>query len=585
MVRAARVAVVLMLIFLAGCGGKKGQLDKVVARAGDIEVTLGDFSDAWTKITPQNRPDVSTLDGKRKFANDLVNQRILLAEAKRLGGVTDPQVLRLLEQRRRADALAALYHDEIQAKVEVQGADVEELYKRRGTNIRASHILLEDVETAKRVRAEIESGAISFEDAARKYTLDQSTRAAGGSLGEILWATTLPAFQEPAFAQEPGVISQPIETHFGVHLLRVDERVTKQLPSLEEMRPGLRADVGRQKEQLRLREFSAELEQKAQFTWNEEGVRTLRAAIDEMTKRDPDSVAAEDRSVPPADEERRKVVLATFSGRNWTIGDYVDLIRQQPESIRPPGAIPVVGLKEFIRTSQIDPELAFAEAQARKIDARPEVKTGVQRLEEQVLIETLHGRFLQTVDITPEEVRSFFDSTRAVDSTTFLMPERVDMVVIANPDSSKVRDALTRIARGASETDVIPSVSLDMRSASRGGRTGPIPAGTYPPPVEEVAFAKGRVGKGWSPLIRTEALVYAVKVLSHDDSRAANFDEVQPKLTQQLAQARGEKTFEDWLKKDRETRGVEIFDDALELYGQAVTGPAKEATAGSPQGT
>ncbi|MFN8178496.1 MAG: peptidylprolyl isomerase [bacterium] len=583
MIRPPRGAVVFGLLLLAGCGGKKGHLDKVVARAGDIQVTIGDFNDAWNKITPTNRPDISTLELKRTFANDLVNQRILLAEARRLGGITDSTVLGALEQRRRGDILSALYHDEIQAKVEVKAKEVEDLYQHRAVNVRASHILLEDEETAKRVRADIEAHKITFEDAAKKYSLDQGSRLKGGSLGEIQWNATLPDFQSRAFSQEPGVISEPFQTTFGFHLLRVDERIPKKLPSLDEMRPTLRSDLQRQQEQLLVRQFSAGLEQKAGLQWNEEGLRTLRAAIDEMAKVDQDTIPSERQYLPPADEARRKVVVATFAGRDWTIGDYLRELRQLPTPNRPPGQVPVSGLKELIRTTQIDPELAYQEALARKIGDRPEIKQGMSRLEEQILIETLHARFLQAADITPEEVRAYFDSTAQKNPDAVKIPERVDMLVLAHTDSTAVKKALARIAKGEDEAKVIQEVSMDPRTNSKGGRTGPVARGTYPPQVEDVAFSSA-VGKGWSKPIVTEAGCLAVRVLSKEPARPAKFEEVQPALTQNLAQAKGEKAFDDWLKKEREKRKVEVYDDALQLMSQAITGPKTPAAPGAHAG-
>ena len=61
-----------------------------------------------------------------------------------------------------------------------------------------------------------------------------------------------------------------------------------------------------------------------------------------------------------------------------------------------------------------------------------------------------------------------------------------------------------------------------------------------------------------------------MKVLAHEQPRPAKFDEVKDGLIQTLATSRGEMAFEDWLKQERERRSVEIFDEALELYGQAV---------------
>ena len=189
-----------------------------------------------------------------------------------------------------------------------------------------------------------------------------------------------------------------------------------------------------------------------------------------------------------------------------------------------------------------------------------------------MLIETLHGRFLQTVDITPEEVRAYFDSTRTADSTAFTMPERVDMMVIANPDEAKVRDALKRIARGEPEAKVIEQSSRHCARAATAGDRVPWRWGRTRRPSRTSVH-----GTGASKIIPTEGMFFAIKVLMHERQRPATYEEVQPKLTQQMAQSRGEKAFDDWLNKDRETRGVEIFDDALELIGQAVSGPGSSA--------
>jgi parvulin-like peptidyl-prolyl isomerase len=151
-------------------------------------------------------------------------------------------------------------------------------------------------------------------------------------------------------------------------------------------------------------------------------------------------------------------------------------------------------------------------------------------------------------------------------------------------DSTEVKKGLARIAKGESEEKVIKEVSMDMRTNTKGGRTGLVARGTYPPQVEDVAFSP-TVGKGWSKPIVTEAGCLAIRVLAKDPAHPAKFEDVQPTLTQNLAQAKGEKAFDDWLKKEREKRGVEVYDDALELMSQAITGPKPPAAAGAKPAT
>jgi peptidyl-prolyl cis-trans isomerase D len=77
---------------------------------------------------------------------------------------------------------------------------------------------------AEALRAEIESGKESFADAARRESADTASAADGGSLGTVTKGQFVEEFDSAAFSLEPGVISKPVLTPFGYHLIKVDER-------------------------------------------------------------------------------------------------------------------------------------------------------------------------------------------------------------------------------------------------------------------------------------------------------------------------------------------------------------------------
>ena len=77
---------------------------------------------------------------------------------------------------------------------------------------------------ARALREEIVSGQSSFEDVATRESIDSVSAAQGGLLGRQPRGVFVPEFDSVAYSIPVGQVSQPVETSFGVHLIRIDER-------------------------------------------------------------------------------------------------------------------------------------------------------------------------------------------------------------------------------------------------------------------------------------------------------------------------------------------------------------------------
>jgi peptidyl-prolyl cis-trans isomerase D len=73
------------------------------------------------------------------------------------------------------------------------------------------------------LRDEIMKGA-KIEDVAKRESQDTLSGAQGGSLGRGPKGRFVESFEKAAFALAPGQVSEPVETQFGVHLIKVDEK-------------------------------------------------------------------------------------------------------------------------------------------------------------------------------------------------------------------------------------------------------------------------------------------------------------------------------------------------------------------------
>ncbi|WP_254871034.1 peptidylprolyl isomerase [Bacillus sp. Marseille-Q1617] len=89
--------------------------------------------------------------------------------------------------------------------------------------VEASHILVEDEETAKEVKGKLDEGG-DFAELAKEYSTDTSNAESGGELGFFAKGEMVAEFEEKAFSMKAGEISEPVKTEFGYHIIKVTDK-------------------------------------------------------------------------------------------------------------------------------------------------------------------------------------------------------------------------------------------------------------------------------------------------------------------------------------------------------------------------
>ncbi len=112
----------------------------------------------------------------------------------------------------------------------------------------ASHILIAvddagDADEVAEARAEVEAiiarieAGESFDELARELSDDAGSASSGGSLGAIRPGLMVAPFEEASYEIEgEGSLSGPVETEFGVHLIRIDKIIAEEGQSFEDVR-------------------------------------------------------------------------------------------------------------------------------------------------------------------------------------------------------------------------------------------------------------------------------------------------------------------------------------------------------------
>lgn len=99
--------------------------------------------------------------------------------------------------------------------------------------VEASHILVEDEKTAKKVEKEIAEGG-DFAKLAAEYSTDTETADNGGSLGYFEKGNMVDEFEDVAFDLDIGKVSDPVKSDYGYHIIKVTGKKEAKEANLED---------------------------------------------------------------------------------------------------------------------------------------------------------------------------------------------------------------------------------------------------------------------------------------------------------------------------------------------------------------
>jgi peptidyl-prolyl cis-trans isomerase C len=217
----------------------------VVAKVGNESITEADLGYAAQDLGQQLQ-NVPPQEQKAFLTTVLIDMKILAnaARAAKLDQTEDFKGrLAYLEDR----ALRSTYFAQ-QIATEITPATIQAAYQdyvksfQPQDEIHARHILVKTKEEADAIETQLKGGA-KFEDLAKAKSTDTGSAANGGDLGFFGHGQMVKPFEDAAFALKVGEVSQPIQTQYGWHIIRVDETRKTQPAPFEQVAQQLQQQV------------------------------------------------------------------------------------------------------------------------------------------------------------------------------------------------------------------------------------------------------------------------------------------------------------------------------------------------------
>lgn len=225
---------------------------KVLASVNGKQITEADV-DAMIAAMGPNGQNYRTPQGRAAVLEQLINQSLLLLDATRNLYEREPAFKAQLN-RVKEELLVNYAIEKAVSTVRVTDDDAKKYYEENPAAfegqelVSASHILVSDEATATELLEKIRAGEISFEDAAAQHSSCPSSRN-GGSLGEFGRGQMVPEFDTACFEMEVGELRGPVQTQFGYHLIRLDDKKQTEKLAFSDVREELVRQLTAEKQQ------------------------------------------------------------------------------------------------------------------------------------------------------------------------------------------------------------------------------------------------------------------------------------------------------------------------------------------------
>jgi foldase protein PrsA len=242
------------------CKTEYNQLrDQVMQLLTSFEWIEGEAKDMGIKVTDAEVKKSFNEQKKQSFPKDADYQKFL-----KDNGQTEEDIL----VRVRLDMLSNKIRDKvIKGKDKVTDAQIKDFYDKNKERFaqperRDLRIVLTKGEAKAKQAKSALAGGDSWKSVAKKYSIDEASKAQGGKLPAQAEGTLEKALDEAVFAAPKGKVSGPVKTQFGWYVFEVEKVQKASQQTLEQAKETIRQTLQSQNQQKALDRFVEDFRKK-----------------------------------------------------------------------------------------------------------------------------------------------------------------------------------------------------------------------------------------------------------------------------------------------------------------------------------
>lgn len=240
--------------------------NKVLAIISGNEITENDLNAVIMRYPEDKRGIFNSEMGKKQLLEQMISFELMHKLGSEMNiDKTDEYKASLAQVEK--DLLTQMTINKVLSEVTITDEEAKKYYDEHKAEfeapatVSAKHILVDNEELCSEIKERIENGELSFEEAARQYSSCPS-KEQGGDLGVFGRGMMVPEFEEAAFGLELEKVSEPIQTQFGYHLIKVNAKNEPKTSAFEDVKNQIVQRLVQERQEKKYLDVMKELEAK-----------------------------------------------------------------------------------------------------------------------------------------------------------------------------------------------------------------------------------------------------------------------------------------------------------------------------------
>jgi len=471
--------VVLMLVGLLAFSCQLS--NDTVAKVGKQKITLDDYKFVLQRRFPGKA--LAKIDSAQRFS--ILNY--MIGKYRQANAAMDLKldtslVFRSDMENFKARLIGNKYFERVIVDKMIPEKELRDNFERQRYEVKAQHILIaykgarasraerskeEALKLAEKIAKKAKEGKVSFAYLAEKYSDDPSAKKNKGDLGYFTWGQMVGPFQEKAFSMKPGEISDPVETAYGFHIIKLIDK--RKNPFFNE------ENYQQQKEDIKRNLYFAKQdtgrmlwEEQKKFLKDKYHAKILDdniIAVVELAKKKQKN----GRNNPKHySYDEKQIVLATWDGGKLVLDDLFLIYggRRFPALQR---RITNTGNMQKIVDQILLGKLIQQEAEKMGLLDEPEIKTQIKDYRIQKLATmAFNHEVKQKVKPTDDQVKKYYEAHQK----EFVKPAEIEIWEIYVKDKNKAEKVLRLAKKGYNFEKLAEKYSEDAYYKKKKGYVG-----------------------------------------------------------------------------------------------------------------